>query len=57
MELVAKISLLDALYHAAARYEKDEYFRRGVEQPEYVAHCLRESAERIERMHDERRLP
>ena len=54
MELVIKISLLDGLYRAAARYEKDPQFRRGVEQPDYVAACLRESAERIERMHEER---
>lgn len=52
-ELVQRLSLLEALYHAAARYERDEYFRRGVEQPLEVARMLRESAERIERMHEE----
>ena len=55
-ELVPRISLLEALYHAAARYEKDQFFRKGVEQPDYVAACLRESAERIERSRDEKRL-
>lgn len=59
-EYVARVSLLDALYQAAARYEKDQQFRKAclVEggDPNYVAACLRESCERIERMHDERRL-
>jgi hypothetical protein len=53
MESVPRLSLLDAIYHAAARYERDEYFRRGVEQPNEVARQLRETAERIERMHEE----
>ena len=56
MEVVVRLSLLEALYHAAARYEKDEVFRRPVENPDWVANCLRESAERIERLRDERRL-
>jgi hypothetical protein len=53
MELVQRLSLLEGIYHAAVRYERDEYFRRGVEQPLEVARMLRESAERIERMHEE----
>lgn len=56
MEMVNRASLLENLYHAAARYEKDPFFRKGVEQPDYVAACLRESAERIERKRDEIRL-
>ena len=54
MELVQRLSLLEGIYHACARYERDEYFRRGVEQPNEVARQLRETAERIERMHEER---
>jgi len=56
MELVPRLSLLEGIYHAAARYERDEWFRKGVENPDWVAAQLREVAERIERGHEEIRL-
>ena len=56
MELVPRLSLLDSIYKAAARYERDPSFRRGVENPDWVAAQLREIAERIERSHEEIRL-
>jgi len=53
-ELVIRLNSVDALYHAAHRYERDPIFRENVHNPEWVASSLRESAARIESMHAER---
>lgn len=54
MELVSRLSLLEGLYKAASRYERDMDFRRPVENPDWVAAQLREIADRIERVKAEK---
>lgn len=54
MEYVPRLNSIDALYHAANRYERDQEFRRNVPNPDAVAVQLRENARRIEQMHGER---
>lgn len=54
-EMVLRMNSIDSLYHAAQRYERDQEFRRGVPDPDWVANCLRENARRIEKMHEERK--
>ena len=50
-EQVQRLNSIDALYHAAGRYERDPMIRATCANPDWVAQSLRDSAKRIEEMH------